>query len=144
VPAFYALGRTRVPVMASVTAVIMNLAWNITTFRRFGHVGLAFGTSLAALVNFLVLVLTFERQIHGLIKRDLMLPLLKILAAAAVMGAAVWLISSRLEALPGAGTAMFAFKAFVPIGLGAMVYLGAARLFGVDEARGFARLFRRR
>jgi putative peptidoglycan lipid II flippase len=144
VPAFYALGRTRVPVAASVTAVAMNLVWNIATFRRFGHVGLAVGTSIAALVNFLVLVLTFERQIHGLITRDLVLPLLRILAAAAVMGAAVWLVSSRLEALPGAGIAMFALKAFIPIGLGAAIYLGAARLFGLDEARGFTRLFRRR
>jgi putative peptidoglycan lipid II flippase len=144
VPAFYALGKTRVPVAASVTAVAMNLAWNILTFRRFGHVGLALGTSLAALVNFFVLVLTFERQIRGLVTRDLMIPLLRILAAAAVMAGIVWLVSRRIEALPGAGTAIFAFKAFVPIGVGAAVYLATARLFGIDEARGFSRLLRRR
>jgi putative peptidoglycan lipid II flippase len=122
----------------------MNLAWNILTFRRFGHVGLALGTSLAALVNFLVLVLTFERQIRGLITRDLVLPLLRILAAAGVMAVAVWLVSTRIEAVPGAGTAIFAMKAFVPIAVGAAIYLATARLFGVDEARGFSRLLRRR
>ena len=51
-PAFYAIGRPRFPVIASVAAVAANLLWNILTFRRFGHVGLALGTSLAALVNF--------------------------------------------------------------------------------------------
>jgi putative peptidoglycan lipid II flippase len=143
VPAFYALGRTRVPVAASVTAVVVNLAWNIATFRHFGHVGLALGTSLAALMNFLVLVLTFERQIRGLVTRDLVIPLFRILGAAAVMAVVVWLVSTRLEAVRGAGTTMFALKAFVPIGVGAAVYLAAARLLGVDEARGLSRLFRR-
>ena len=62
-PAFYALGRTRVPLIASVSAVAANLIWNVVTFRRFGHVGLAVGTSLAALVNFAVLAFAFQRQI---------------------------------------------------------------------------------
>ena len=32
-PAFYALGRTRVPLAGSVIAVLANLAWNFATFR---------------------------------------------------------------------------------------------------------------
>jgi len=63
---------------------------------------------------------------------------------AGVMAAAVWFVSARIETLPGAGTAMFAVKAFVPISVGAAVYLATARLFGVDEARGVSRLLRRR
>jgi putative peptidoglycan lipid II flippase len=38
-PAFYALGRTRVPLIASVSAVAANLIWNVLTFRRFGTSG---------------------------------------------------------------------------------------------------------
>src|SRR4030095_8771643 len=83
-PAFYALGRTRVPLIASVSAVVANLIWNIATFRTFGHVGLAFGTSVAALVTAGVLIFAFEKQIHGFVTRELMLPFLKILVAAAV------------------------------------------------------------
>jgi putative peptidoglycan lipid II flippase len=144
VPAFYALGRSRVPVAASVTAVVVNLIWNLTTFRRFGHVGLALGTSFAALVNFLVLVVVFQRQIRGLVTRDLVIPLLRILAAAGVMAIVVWSVSGRMETLPGAGTVLFGLKAFVPIAVGGTVYLVTARLFGVDEARGFSRLLRLR
>ena len=142
-PAFYALGRTRVPVIASVTAVAANLIWNILTFRRFGHVGLAVGTSIAALANFTVLTLAFERQVHGLFTRDLVVPFLKIAAAALVMAGAIWLVSSRLELLHRAGTAMFALKAFVPITVGAIVYFAAARALGVDEARQLVSRFRR-
>ena len=102
-PAFYALGRTRVPVIASITAVAANLIWNVATFRRFGHVGLALGTSLAALVNFAVLAFAFQRQFGGLLTRELLVPLARIAAASAVMAAAVWALSRWLETLPRRG-----------------------------------------
>jgi putative peptidoglycan lipid II flippase len=142
-PAFYALERPRVPVVASVTAVAANLVWNVLTFRRFGHVGLAVGTSIAALANCSVLALAFQRQVHGLFKRDLVIPALKIALASAVMAAAIWLVSARVERLPPAGTAMYLIKAFVPIAVGAATYFAAAALLRVDEARLLISRFRR-
>ncbi|HVY38489.1 MAG TPA: murein biosynthesis integral membrane protein MurJ [Polyangia bacterium] len=142
-PAFYALGRTRVPVAASITAVAANLIWNVLTFRRFGHVGLAVGTSIAALANFCVLAIAFQRQIHGLFTRDLVVPFLKILVAAAVMAGAIRLVSSRVEQVQHAGTAIFAAKAFLPIAVGAAVYFAAARALRLDEARQLVSRFRR-
>ena len=145
-PAFYALGRTRVPLIGSVTAVAANLTWNLLTFRRFGHVGLAVGTSIAALVNFFVLAFAFQIQIRGLITRELVLPVLRILAASAVMAAAVWFVSSRMELLTVAGShsvSLFVAQAFVPITAGIAVYFGVARLLGVEEARTLVRRFRR-
>jgi putative peptidoglycan lipid II flippase len=143
-PAFYALGRTRVPVIASVTAVAANLIWNFATFRRFGHVGLALGTSVAALANFGVLAFAFQRQIGGLLTRELLVPLMRIVAASAVMAAAVWALSRWLETtLPAGGAVMFAVKALIPITAGIAVYFGAARLLGLEEARVLVRRFRR-
>jgi putative peptidoglycan lipid II flippase len=142
-PAFYALGRTRVPLVASLLSVAANLLWNLATFRRFGHVGLALGTSIAALVNVTVLTYAFQRSIHGLLTRDLLVPLFKIVAAAAVMAGAVWATMHYLEVMPGTGTAVFAVKAFVPIGVGIAVYFGAARALRLDEAGSFLRRVRR-
>jgi putative peptidoglycan lipid II flippase len=142
-PAFYALGRTRIPLIGSVTAVAANLLWNVATFRIFGHVGLALGTSIAALVNFSVLAFAFQRQFGGLARRDLFGPLARILAASAVMAAAVWAISKRLELISGVGTKLFLVQALVPITVGAGVYFAAARLFGLEEARTLVRRFRR-
>src|SRR4029079_3836732 len=101
--AFYALKRTRVPLIASVSAVVANLVWNALTFRRFGHVGLAVGTSIAALVNAAVLVFAFEKQIHGFVSRELLLPCAKILVAAVIMAAAVWGVHAYVERLSIAG-----------------------------------------
>ncbi|HVZ87991.1 MAG TPA: murein biosynthesis integral membrane protein MurJ [Polyangia bacterium] len=142
-PAFYALGRTRVPVAASVAAVAANLAWNILTFRRFGHVGLAVGTSLAAIVNFIVLAFSFQRSIGGLFTRELVVPIMKIIGASGVMAVALWLASGRLEGIARGGTSMFAFKAFVPITIGAAVYFAAARVFHLEEAKALLSRFRR-
>ncbi len=141
-PAFYALGRTRVPLVASVSAVAANLIWNVLTFRRFGHVGLALGTSIAALVNAGILVYAFEKQIRGFVSRELLLPFAKILAAAGVMAAAVWFVSSRVEMLPGHGTVAAAIKAFVPIVAGIGVYFIVARGLRLSEATTLLKRFR--
>src|ERR1700690_4401549 len=79
-PAFYALGRTRVPLAGSVLAVAANLAWNFATFRSLGHFGLALGTSIAAIVNLCVLVGAFQIQLKNLLTRDLFVALARIAA----------------------------------------------------------------
>src|SRR5262249_17948259 len=133
-PAFYALARTRVPLIASVSAVAANLLWNVTTFHTFGHVGLAVGTSLAATVNLLVLV-AFQIQIGGLFTRDFFGAVARILLASAVMAAVVWATSTRLEPLDIPPRVFgWAIKVFVPVGIGAVVYFGVARVLRLDEA----------
>ncbi|MEA2696966.1 MAG: putative peptidoglycan lipid flippase [Myxococcales bacterium] len=141
-PAFYALGRTRVPLLASLSAVAANVVWNLLTFRQFGHVGLAVGTSIAAIVNLAVLVIAFQMQIGGLLTRDLLGALARIFVASAVMGAVVWFLQGQLGALPLPHLLAWAVAALVPVVVGAFVYFGAARLLRLTEAD--ALLHRRR
>ena len=132
-PSFYALGRTRVPLAASVAAVGANIVWNVLTFRTLGHVGLALGTSLAALVNLGVLVVAFEMRVGGLFTREVLSALLRIVVASVAMGAAVWLLAPALAALPLPRLASFAVVALVPVIVGAVVYFAAARLLRLPE-----------
>jgi putative peptidoglycan lipid II flippase len=141
-PAFYALGRTRVPVIASVSAVAANLIWNVLTFRRFGHVGLAVGTSIAALVNGGILVFAFQKQVGGFVTRELLVPFAKILVAAGVMAAVVWVTTARLELLPRAGIGGDLFRALTPIAVGIVVYFFAARVLRLQEATTLLKRFR--
>jgi putative peptidoglycan lipid II flippase len=142
-PAFYALGRTRVPLIASVSAVVANLVWNLTTFRLFGHVGLAVGTSIAAAVNLAVLLIAFQIQVGGLLSRDLFSALARILIASGVMGVVVWASSRALEALPGQSLSWWGAKALLPVAAGAAVYFIAARILRLAEAGTFLRRLRR-
>ncbi len=142
-PAFYALGRTRVPLVGSVLAVAANLAWNIATFRSLGHFGLALGTSIAATVNLMVLVISFQIQVKNLLTRELFTALARIVAASVVMGATVWLLSGRLEMIASHGLGVRFLKALGPVLTGAVVYFFSARALGLEEAQTLLRRLRR-
>jgi putative peptidoglycan lipid II flippase len=142
-PAFYAIGRTRVPLIGSVLAVAANLAWNYATYRSLGHFGLALGTSVAATVNLLVLVTAFQIQIKNLITRELLAALARIVGASLAMGVAVYFLSARLELIASHALVVRFLKALGPVAAGAAVYFGAAKVLGLEEAQTLVRRFRR-
>ena len=141
-PAFYALGRTRVPLFASLSAVAGNVLWNVLTFRQLGHVGLAFGTSLAAILNLTVLLIAFQIHVGGLLDRALIGAVARIVLAAAAMGVAIWPLGRWLPQVLTGFPGAHLIGAFVPITVGAAVYFLAARLLRVQEARSLLRRFR--
>jgi putative peptidoglycan lipid II flippase len=142
-PAFYALGRTRVPLAGSLLAVGANLAWNIATFRWLGHFGLALGTSIAAIVNVCVLVVAFQLKLKNLLTRSFFVALGRITIASAVMGVVVWFLSARLEAVTTPGFVMRFIKALAPVSVGAGCYFLAARALGLEEAQTLVKRLRR-
>jgi len=143
-PAFYALGRTRVPLVGSVLAVLANVAWNYATFRTLGAFGLALGTSISATVNLLVLVVAFQIQVKNLLTRDLFGALARIAIASALMALIVSFVSGHFEALGGHGLALRLGQALVPVAAGALVYFAAAAVLGLDEAATLRRRFGRK
>jgi putative peptidoglycan lipid II flippase len=60
-PAFFAVDRPRIPMIASISSVAANLVFNGLTYRTLGAPGLALGTTVAALVNLTILRLWFGR-----------------------------------------------------------------------------------
>lgn len=63
VPACYALGNTKVPVISSILSVIFTILLNLAMVEKFGYWGLALGTSLAAILNSLFLMISIERML---------------------------------------------------------------------------------
>jgi len=142
-PAFYALGRPRVPLIASLTAVAGNIVWNFATFRHFGHVGLALGTSVAALMNVAVLLVAFQVRVGGLFDRSFASASLRIFVASAVMGALVWSLSWLFETHAGHSRVQHFAAALVPVSVGGAAYLVLAKVFRLDEGRAILRRRRR-
>lgn len=138
-PAFYALGRTRVPLLASLSAVLANVLWNLLTFKRLGHVGLALGTSLAAMVNLAVLVVAFQMQVRHLINKNFLGVIARILLAAGLMAGAVWPLARWLKGVVPPGTVGALLAALVPVVVGAAVYFVAARALRLREANALLR-----
>jgi putative peptidoglycan lipid II flippase len=142
-PAYYALGRTRIPLAGSMIAVGANLLWNVATFRWLGHFGLALGTSIAATMNLLVLVVSFQVQVRGLLTREFFAALARIVGASVVMGVVVFFLSRRLELIASHALAVRFLKALAPVSAGAAVYFLAARVLGLEEAQTLVKRLRR-
>ena len=65
VPAFYALDKTRYPVIASFIAIAVNITIISLTIARFQHLSIAFSTSCTMLINFLFLMIVLYKNLHG-------------------------------------------------------------------------------
>jgi putative peptidoglycan lipid II flippase len=135
-PSFYSLRDSRTPVVASAIAVATNVVLNLVLVRVMGFRGLALGTSIAAILNAVVLLLWLRRRLGGLEARDNARAIRSIIAASAVMGVVVWLTQHALDAaLPGGGTGVRAVRVFTSIGAGVIVLTAAARLLHIEEFR---------
>jgi putative peptidoglycan lipid II flippase len=148
-PAFYALDRPRVPLVASASAVLTNLVFNAVAHRWLGYLGLALGTSLGAMLNLLILTRTFRsltKGAQGPAAPPIAGQFAKVVAASALMGAAVWGAVWAFDrfAGAGAGTAMQLVRVVGGVGLGALVYAGACKALRVGEMDEVLAALRRR
>jgi putative peptidoglycan lipid II flippase len=144
-PAFYALGKPRVPLLASASAVLTNLVVIATLHRALGYRAIALGTALGSLLNAVVLAGVFERRVGGLLTRRLFGRLLRMTLAAAVMAPAVWLAARALEARFGTqGLLAQVVTGLGPVALGGGVYAAASRLLHLPEADALVAAVRRR
>jgi len=133
-PAFYALGRSRTPVMISAGSVLVNVALNLALVRVMGYRGLALGTSLTALLNAATQILLLRREIGGVNGGTIASSFTRVAVAAAAMGAAAagadWLLARWL---PGDAVILQAVRLGWTIGLAMLVLFAAAWTLRVPE-----------
>ena len=125
---FYALQDTKTPVKMAVVSILVNIVMGIVLMGPLKHGGLALATSLASIVNLLLLVWALRRKIGMLGWRLIATSAARSLGTSLVMGAAVWGTStvtiprgshSFLQLLLGvagaiaAGVAVYAFLGIV-------------------------------
>lgn len=103
VPACYALGNTRIPVISSVLAVLATIALNLMMIGPFGYWGLALGTSAAAIMNagFLLEAIRRLLLVHGVRMEfgQMARTLLGQIAVSMLMGASCWATHRGLNVL---------------------------------------------
>jgi putative peptidoglycan lipid II flippase len=141
-PGFFARGDTAMPVKIGVCAVALNLAMNVAFMVPLQHIGPALATSLAAVFNVAWLGGVLMRRGHLVLDARLRQRSMRMLAASAVMGLALWLTQRVLFAMPLHGMARLGALA-VLVGVGLVAYGGAAVAFGANDWRAVARMVRR-
>jgi len=140
-PAFYALNDARTPMLVSLLSVAVNYAGSSMLVGRFGHAGLALSTSLVALAGAAALFLAMRAKCGAVGGRPLVRSVVKIAAAAAVMGLACSASSRAVHAWLGASRTAHLADAALSIPLGLAVFGVLAHLLRVpelDAARGAA------
>jgi len=151
---FYALHDTATPVAVSVATVLVNIGLSIALVQWFhwgywGHEGLALSLAITTTVEMVLMWVLLGRKLPGwgLGGEGLLLSLTKSGAAAAGMGLVLAFALPALRSLipVGEGDKWAAIVlTLVGIGLGALVYLGIARLLRSEEVQSASSMLLRR
>ena len=168
VPAFYALGNTRTPVIAAAVAFIVNctcclllmgpaatsgdsrLADAIAALTRtlsvvdLRHAGLALSTSVAASVNLLVLFLVLRRRLGALGGDRILASFFRALGASLAMVPVVRYIAGLTTWSDPGHTVVHAAVLTAAIVAGVLVFTMVALALGSDEVRLLTALMRQR
>jgi putative peptidoglycan lipid II flippase len=133
-PTFYAIGRSRVPVVVSAAAIALNIVLNLMLVRALGYRGLALGTSLAALANAATLLVLLRRELNGLHASHMASVTFRMLGAGVVMALVAWAVEHELAArLTGHGLVIQLARVGLAIVCGLATLTVAARLLRVKE-----------
>ncbi|HET6583510.1 MAG TPA: lipid II flippase MurJ, partial [Nannocystaceae bacterium] len=143
-PGFYTADRARIPMFASIAGVAANLAFNWATYRELGAPGLAFGTTIGATVNVLVLRLAFGHfvaplQRAGSLRRGGALAVANTVMAALLFGVTT-AGDALVQAMPRALVDLVVVAVGIPLGFAAFAtvlrafgYPGAAALLAMPR-----------
>lgn len=136
---FFSLKDTKTPLIAGCISMIVNVVLDITLREPLQHKGLALATSVAAIVNVLVLYIVIQRKIGRFDIKYLVTEMVKIFASAIIMGIVTFyayrFISSFLPVI---------IALVLSVLIGAIVYSICAFLLKVEELKSFINILTRR
>jgi putative peptidoglycan lipid II flippase len=145
VPTFYALGDTRLPVLASTSAVGAKLLANVAlvfALPRLGvspFLGLALSTSVAAWTNFGILAWGFKKRAgsiagHGVVRATVGMAVVSLVMGLSCGGTHALLVSVA----PGGGLAGTIARLAVAVAIGVAAAAAGALALKIPEARALA------
>jgi putative peptidoglycan lipid II flippase len=133
-PAFYALGRSRVPVLVSVGTIALNVTLSLALVRAMGFRGLALGTSIAAIANGAALIWLLRGRLDGVEGRGLTVVLVKVSLAAMIMAFAALSIERGAQVVAPSPSLTFQVTRLAASIGGALVVLAlTAKLLRITE-----------
>jgi putative peptidoglycan lipid II flippase len=150
VPICYAIGETRYAVLSSFFSVVSNLVFNWIFVKSLGFAGLAFGTSLTAILNSFLLWILISRRLSsnglGSPGRELLKSGAFYLGAALLMGAGVYGFDTHLIA-PLNPSNPFWFRLLrvgVGVSVGLFLYWRTSIFMGLKETLEMLEVIKRR
>ena len=143
-PGYYARGDTRTPVRYAMISIGVNIAGNLALIPLIGHIGPPLATALSSTVNTAMLYRTLGARGHFRADAALRRRLPRLIAAALMMGVAVYLGERLLDPWLG-GRLIERYAALaVLVGSGVALYAGACFLTRAYRLADLKALMRRR
>jgi putative peptidoglycan lipid II flippase len=133
VPAFYALGNTRFPVIGSFLGVAANVVTITLVIDQLQHRGIALATSCAMILNFVFLGTVLCRKLSGLPLGYLLLGVGKILAATGAMAGVLWGLQRFLADWLSGPIALQIVALAVVIAVAVGIYVAGLQLLRLPE-----------
>lgn len=146
-PAFYAIEKRWLPMIASLIALVVNIGCNyvFVFVFKWGHESLALTTSIVASLNFVFLYLAMRHYAGDIGTKGLAVAFLKIGVATAVMGGLChWGGILLFWELTDLSFSIKLLRLLVLIGVAGGAYLAVARLLRVEEVGDFLSLVKRK
>ncbi|MBI5599395.1 MAG: murein biosynthesis integral membrane protein MurJ [Deltaproteobacteria bacterium] len=132
VSVFYSLKDTLTPVIGALMSFAFNIAMCLILIKPLRHGGLALATTLAAVVDLVFLSVALRLKVGNFGVKGIVSSALKSVAAAALMGVAVYAII-HYSGWHGLEKLARAAVLSASIGSGGVIYLVACRAFGAPE-----------
>jgi len=93
---FFSLGNTRIPMVAAIISVALNITLNLLFARLIGLVGLAMSNTLSAFIGLALMVYFLKKELGELGFSALLAPLAKVLGASGLMAFAASVLYNGL------------------------------------------------
>lgn len=122
VSTFYAMQDTKTPMRTAIVSILANIVLGIILMKPLGHGGLALATSLASMLNLVLLVWKLKTKFGSLKWKNMAKSACKTVACSAIMGFAVWKIAPLIIPLHDASLSRLFFGLLGSIMIGIALY----------------------
>jgi putative peptidoglycan lipid II flippase len=133
VPAFYSLQDTKTPVKVAFLALVVNAGCGAILMEPLQHGGLALATTLAAALNFTLLVILLKKKLGRMGAKKIAISFLRSLGASFVMGIVAYLICAGGSWNTSGVTAEKILLLLGSVSIGMIVYGGMSYFLGGEE-----------
>ncbi len=145
VQGFYALKDTKTPVIAAAASMLLNIALNFALVGPMGFRGLALATTIAFILNFVLLYILLCRRYGRLWDAPMLFALTRMTLACILAAVAAWAGLWAVHQYAATHTAFVKLLAVaLPGGLALATYITASHLLRLDEFRTLLSAIRRR
>lgn len=145
VQGFFAIHDTKSPVIIASASMALNIVLIFILVKPMGYQGLALATTLSYAANFFGLYWMLGRRFGSLTSAAFLWSLAKIGVSASLMGAAaLWTHQFLIGFYPEHSLHHQLITVLVPVGVAMLAYPAFSILLGLEDARQFWGVFRRR